>query len=1003
MPAKNKRKAASRVGGLKSQEALRLQKSKLLGSVDAYTQTESLFSSTKVGEKRKEVVNITPRSKTRMQPMKPSHGKPEGRRLITISGLESALNWAAKHGNECEDCEIEIVEEQRNGLECSFCVMCHNCKQKKFWVHNDVGTKSLSANEALVWGANATGVGYTGLKHAFTSMDIPFPDFNTFKKLEIVYSDQMSMALEKQMKENGKEEIGLAIALNQVIETPTGSIPWTSVYCDGQWSKRCYNQKGTALSGSAAIIGLLSKKPLFVAVRNKFCYICKTNEGKAGGTPEHICFKNFSGSSSAMEASVIDEGFKGSMLMHGLIYKNLIGDGDSDVHMTVENIYRTPEYGYTVVHKIECKNHAIRRLNYNLLHLIKNTQFDAKDRKKFEPKIPSIGRSCQYAIELHAANKSEPSSLRKDILNVFRHVFGDHRSCSTITCKNGISIVPDKYKRPDFQPPNIDLDKSLAKNKNLDPQLSCSPLWFEATKIIQRLANLSDSLIINFTTNLVESFQSSICKMIQGKRTNLVLRGSYTRRVKAATLSFQHGPGWSHKAYKSIYNKSPSNLWGKRYREGIRLKTLLKMRKKKLKLKRTVVKVKPSQDECFSKTRKPLGNPFYGEHARRADVSEMKWQAMVNELEKSLQINTKAEQLTILNNTVRQWENDNFKQRRLQMITASNCGRIFALQDSTFNRCLLDCLLGPTANVAAMRWGKYHEADAVRLYESTMKCNVSSSGMFVSLENGVFGASPDGLIGCDGILEVKCPYSARHSAEEKQVVKACGYLRYTADGKVALKEGSNYFRQVVMQLNVSERKWCDFVVWTQGPSLPGAGREVPVDPRGFIITIHVERAKTIGIWNKMITKLLRFYRDDLAPELVDSRFYRNMPYKQPEYRMIANAKKKSRKRKGALDGNICETPFVSPKFQRLGEDDEEGSIASEELDLLELNKDPSSTPLASSKSTMKCCKKLDYVEESPSKDVLNFVGLEYEDDSPVEDDGNLIGIEYEPEDSINIW
>ena len=41
--------------------------------------------------------------------------------------------------------------------------------------------------------------------------------------------------------------------------------------------------------------------------------------------PHHICYKNHTESSTAMEADIIVEGFKTSMSSHGLIYEKLIG------------------------------------------------------------------------------------------------------------------------------------------------------------------------------------------------------------------------------------------------------------------------------------------------------------------------------------------------------------------------------------------------------------------------------------------------------------------------------------------------------------------------------------------------------------------------------------------------------------------------------------------------------------------------------------------------------
>jgi len=61
-------------------------------------------------------------------------------------------------------------------------------------------------------------------------------------------------------------------------------------------------------------------------------------------------------------------------------------------------------------------------------------------------------------------------------------------------------------------------------------------------------------------------------------------------------------------------------------------------------------------------------------------------------------------------------------------------------------------------------------------------------------DNVEAGASPDGLIGEDGLLEIKCPLAHTH----------VGYLR---EGVLPPK----YIPQVQGQLWVTGRQWCDFV------------------------------------------------------------------------------------------------------------------------------------------------------------------------------------------------
>lgn len=83
------------------------------------------------------------------------------------------------------------------------------------------------------------------------------------------------------------------------------------------------------------------------------------------------------------------------------------------------------------------------------------------------------------------------------------------------------------------------------------------------------------------------------------------------------------------------------------------------------------------------------------------------------------------------------------------------------------------------------------ELEAIKLYEYHTFCTVKQVG-FVSWES--FGASPDGLIEDDGLVEIKCPLWHTHN-------------KYIFKGGLDIK----YKQQVQGQLMATQRKWCDLV------------------------------------------------------------------------------------------------------------------------------------------------------------------------------------------------
>ncbi|KAJ8709771.1 hypothetical protein PYW08_009775 [Mythimna loreyi] len=107
-----------------------------------------------------------------------------------------------------------------------------------------------------------------------------------------------------------------------------------------------------------------------MSVKNKYCCIC-ARAGKKKTPKEHDCYKNFNDASTAMESTIITEGFKQSLDMHGLIYSRFIADGDSSTYAKIINARPYP--GITVT-KIYCRNHLLRNYSNKLPQMASNTK-----------------------------------------------------------------------------------------------------------------------------------------------------------------------------------------------------------------------------------------------------------------------------------------------------------------------------------------------------------------------------------------------------------------------------------------------------------------------------------------------------------------------------------------------------------------------------------------------------------------------------------------------------
>lgn len=87
---------------------------------------------------------------------------------------------------------------------------------------------------------------------------------------------------------------------------------------------------------------------------------------------------------------------------------------------------------------------------------------------------------------------------------------------------------------------------------------------------------------------------------------------------------------------------------------------------------------------------------------------------------------------------------------------------------------------------------------------------VQPSGLYISKEINYLAGSPDGLVGKDHTIEVKCPYAFRHDRISPRI----SFLQVNDEGSLELKKTSKYYDQVQGQLYVTGRKSCYFVVYT---------------------------------------------------------------------------------------------------------------------------------------------------------------------------------------------
>jgi len=93
----------------------------------------------------------------------------------------------------------------------------------------------------------------------------------------------------------------------------------------------------------------------------------------------------------------------------------------------------------------------------------------------------------------------------------------------------------------------------------------------------------------------------------------------------------------------------------------------------------------------------------------------------------------------------------------------------------------------------ACRWGTANERNAVKDYMVRTGNVVVTKGFYEHPTLPWLGGSPDGLVGDEGIIEVKCPFYKKVPHASIPPV---------------------YYCQINGLLEILDREWCDFVSWT---------------------------------------------------------------------------------------------------------------------------------------------------------------------------------------------
>ncbi len=193
---------------------------------------------------------------------------------------------------------------------------------------------------------------------------------------------------------------------------------------------------------------------------------------------------------------------------------------------------------------------------------------------------------------------------------------------------------------------------------------------------------------------------------------------------------------------------------------------------------------------------------------------------------------------------------DQWYSARAGKITGSRFAYAMAARGTTSFRQLIDqlvqerltgrCLDNRRLN-SAMQWGIDHEDAARHWYSKAYGRSVDLAGFVVHPDFDYVGVSPDGLVGLDGVVEIKCPQ--RHNFQKVRSTR---------------RMPSQYRWQVQGQLWVCRRDWADFVCFHP----PSSGVVIRVERDSADAERLEERCREI---NQLVEGRMGSARRSVAP------------------------------------------------------------------------------------------------------------------------------------------
>ena len=324
------------------------------------------------------------------------------------------------------------------------------------------------------------GIGPTHVCTFLSSLNIPPPHQSTLFSRQKEAFDAVIETAKDSCKRALVEEVTLTqtdpITPGDESANELGGLPLTVSY-DAGWSKRGTGRSYDSNIGHGVLIGKSSRKCLDFSVRSKVCDTCDRAQRSGVIPKEHKCYKNWTGSSKAMEPDMAVDMIQ-NIQSTGLSVGTLVMDNDSTTIAKVREVN-------PLIEKLSDKNHTKKSIS-NALYALSNTHSVLKNRKT----LNYVLRMFMYAIE---QNQGNVEGLQKRLSEIVRHMYGCHEQCSGEWCT--YSDNPEKFAHN-----SLPYKKPL-QDKNLSEALH---------KLVQQYIAKADRLAYQGSSQANESFNNIV-------------------------------------------------------------------------------------------------------------------------------------------------------------------------------------------------------------------------------------------------------------------------------------------------------------------------------------------------------------------------------------------------------------------------------------------------------------------------------------------------------------